>query len=195
MKNPILSLSLNGFALKQLPYFIISLFLFFVYKKFINKKIEPENTNNFFLKYILSSSFVFCSLFAVGLLIKAVALLLPRFANTLLIEKPDTFVLWINVIIGFLLSAASEELMYRYLVPDILIKLCSRKSIKKWKIYLCEIAGAIVFSIPHYYLGLLGVINAFICQFLLRFFYKKYKTLIPLIAGHFLYNLVNLLIL
>ena len=195
MKNPILSLSFVNFAFKQLPFFIISLLLFIIYKKFINKKPEQKNNSTFFLKYVLSSSFVFCSLFACGLLIKGFAALFPSLVNPVDIDVPDTFVLWVNAVTGFLLSAVSEELIYRYLVPDILIKLSSRKCIKKWKIILCEILSALIFAIPHYYLGLFGVINAFICQFLLRFFYRKYKTLIPLIAGHFLYNLVNLLIL
>lgn len=108
---------------------------------------------------------------------------------------------WIYCILGFLFAAIYEECMYRVFVPEslydfsyYLLDKCNKNN-KKIAFIISEILSVFIFSFAHRYLGVFAVINAFLGYLILRFCYKKTGCIFINIFAHFLYNLLNLLLL
>lgn len=101
-----------------------------------------------------------------------------------------------NFIFGTFCAAFTEEIFYRFYLPEALKrnfnilsfgKLDSEKS-KTLGIFF-EIISVLIFAFSHRYLGLLAVLNAFFSGAILRLCMIKSKSVFVPATVHFVYNL------
>lgn len=178
------------FPFQQILYALFSFCLF----KYYNKQKQKV----FLLRFpvILTVCLLFCS----SLFMKFISEIINQ--NTLIgkVVIPNSLYKWACCLITFFCSAFFEEVIYRFYFPEILHHFLTKINIKKIfvqkMIYiLVELLGCLVFAYAHYYLGLLSVVNAFICHIILRFCYKKNYVLWPCFTAHFIYNVISLIVL
>lgn len=190
-------LSMSGSCLVS---FIIVLF----YKKLHNKLFftPPVRKNNFVLFHVNLG----VSLVSFGLL--------------LLLEAALQFFLWIIgvntteavrvlrpkglglaiAVLSVLLSATGEELLFRVFFPSALSDLAAFFSSKNKKLQtplkaLALVLGALIFSLPHLYMGTPSAVNALFCHFVLLFCLKKTGSIKHPIAVHASYNLFSVILM
>ena len=90
-----------------------------------------------------------------------------------------------NLIVG----ACYEEVVYREFLPETLSKLIEKK---KFEIPL-ELICVALFALAHRYLGIVAVLNAFVCGIILRLCYKKSMGIWTGIYAHLAYNTIQVL--
>lgn len=185
-----------NFPAVQLVYFLFSIFLLFVYLKENEMKVvkgakfqKPSN-------YVVSL-FSIILLFVTSLIFQFVGAALNFKDNSIQLKMPETIIQAVFCILTFVFSGAFEEVTFRFLVPEILIKIPRElKENLPFQIdYFCEVFAAILFGLCHRYLGLLAIINAVAAHFVLRWTYKKTECLLFSFLSHFIYNLLNVIIL
>lgn len=101
---------------------------------------------------------------------------------------------WTFCLLNFLFSAFYEEAVYRFFIPEALLYFTRNCKDKRMVEIDCEIFGMILFALGHIYLGILSVINAAIAYLVLRFCFRKTKSLIPGTAAHFFYNVLQFVV-
>lgn len=111
----------------------------------------------------------------------------------------------INFITAFLMlgiTAFYEEVLYRLYLPSTLMIIVNellnrvlknaddskKDKCKKIGNLVIEITVILIFGFSHMYLGVISVINAIICGFVLRYCCVKNKTVITGAISHWLYN-------
>ncbi|WP_407429367.1 CPBP family intramembrane glutamic endopeptidase [Treponema sp.] len=111
------------------------------------------------------------------------------------IVYPDSFIFYINFISGVVFSAFTEEIIYRFYMPLVLFELLSRKiANKRYHLILSESCALLLFTFGHIYLGVFGVLNAFICGAALRLCMIKTKSIWTSFIVHTLYNFLSFLL-
>ncbi len=148
--------------------------------------------------FVLDSSFFlisFGSLCLVSAFFQGIAFLSGKDMSQN-IARPEKLE-WIFCVLNFLLSAASEEILYRFFLPESLAffsGFAKKERTKKILASFSEILSALVFALSHRYLGFLSVMNAFFAHGILRFCCKKTGKLRLNVLSHFLYNFLSLLV-
>jgi len=95
----------------------------------------------------------------------------------------------ILILSAIFISPISEEIFFRATLLDFL-----EKNIKNENISI--ILSSFVFSIFHFgYGSVLEILGAFVAGVVFAFTYKKSKTIIAPIFGHFLYNFLSIILL
>lgn len=163
------------------------------------KKDNQERKKSVKVKTVMLSSYF---LFTFGLLwiFQVFFQILSKvFGKTIQQEilKPHGFE-WIFCVLNFLFSAASEEILYRFIFPECLCyfsNLLKNERRKKISVIISEIVPALVFAFSHRYLGIFAVFNAFFAHIVLRLCFKKTGKIYICIASHFLYNFLSLVFL
>lgn len=97
---------------------------------------------------------------------------------------------FIFILISIFCSAFYEEVIYRFLLPEIL-----RIFLKVKNYVVAELFIIVLFSLGHLYLGAWACINALISGLILRVCYLKTKTIIVPFLAHFFYNSLSIIIL
>lgn len=173
-----------NFPVEQLFLFLFSMILFL-----FTKELHQSSKSIFFTKLI------FLILTFLGLMISSYMFTpMIKYSENFIpvaVKKPDNFVHWIFCFCDFFFSAFFEEVIYRYFIPEGLRFLLKEGTLKN---ILIEIFSLLLFAFGHLYLGWFAVLNAGTGYIILRFCYKKTKSLFPGIAAHFSYNLIQLLI-
>jgi len=82
-------------------------------------------------------------------------------------------------------AAMYEEVVYRLFLPEVMIKLFGNKLRLLW-----EAVALLLFVSGHFYLGITGMLNAFIAGAVLRIFFVKTKNIWINITVHSIYNLL-----
>lgn len=178
-----------SFPLTGFFNFIIALGLLFYFA-------EKAVYKPFLLRMILPATFCCCILFCSALVFKFLGTILPAGQDEDLgVSLPETFFEWLFCVIQFLFAAFSEEVFFRFYLPETVIAWVKDKTTKRKYFILIEIMAMIVFASGHFYLGIYSVLNACVAQFVLRFFYKKTKSIIPGFIAHFVYNIIFLILL
>lgn len=103
------------------------------------------------------------------------------------IAFPQTLWQWISVLLVFLVSAVYEEVLYRQFLPFVALLIAGKVKLFQ---FLAELVAVLVFAFSHRYLGLVAVINAFVCGIILRWCYIKTRSFVPGAIAHFLYNII-----
>lgn len=158
------------------------------------KKEKPAARTGF----VLDSSFFltsFGSLCLVSAFFQGIAFLSGKDMSQN-IARPEKLE-WIFCVLNFLLSAASEEILYRFFLPESLAffsGFAKKERTKKILASFSEILSALAFALSHRYLGFLSVMNAFFAHGILRFCCKKTGKLRLNVLSHFLYNFLSLLV-
>lgn len=148
---------------------------------------------SFTVVFTLSLLFFNCLIF------KSISLLFPDKITDLSIAKPDSFTAFLFCLINFLFSACYEEVLYRgYLCDSVLsffnLNFKTGSKAQKTIVLIIEIICTILFAIPHYYGGLLSVLNAVTAHIILRVIYLKTGNLYSNIVAHWLYNVLILFV-
>lgn len=173
---------------------ILCLFSVFIYS------LYNDDTFSFikFLPFIFTLGLLFFS----SLIFKAIDVLFIKADRKIQFELPQNFKEWLFCLLGFLFSAFYEEVLYRFYLPESLLKFVELKvSVKKSADFtsrisiLCEIMIALLFAFAHLYLGWLSVINALAAHIILRITYKKSKGIWAGFMAHFIYNIISLILL
>ena len=109
---------------------------------------------------------------------------------------PDSVLGKINFVFGVLCAAFSEEVIYRFYLPQVFKDLLAKKFPKNRKLLVfCEGLAVLLFSLGHLYLGFLGFLNALCAGIALRLCMVRTKSLwIPFVI-HALYNFISFFIL
>ena len=92
-----------------------------------------------------------------------------------------------NIFVG----AVYEEAVYREFLPETLSWLIEKKRLE----IPMELICVTLFALAHRYLGLMAVLNAFVCGIILRLCYKKSGDIWAGIHAHIIYNSIQLLFL
>lgn len=173
------------FPFQQIIYGIIALVIFL--------SLKDKSEKIVFLRFpvLLIVGMLFCS----ALVMKFLSAMIYKTTDNAAASIPQNFLQWVFCILTFLPSALFEEVIYRFYFPEALIKLISRKTQKHIIIILCEMISCLVFAFAHYYLGWLAIVNAVFGHVILRVSYKKNRTLWPGVIGHFIYNVMSLILL
>lgn len=118
---------------------------------------------------------------------------------------PETPAAFIFCLIGFACSAFFEEAIFRVFLPDGAknIAACAHSFTKGGTALpvpaplsaAIEIVVALCFALSHRYLGIPGALNALAAHFFLRRCYVKTSALWTNTAAHFLYNVLQLVLL
>ena len=118
---------------------------------------------------------------------------------------PETPIAFVFCLIGFACSAFFEEAIFRVFLPDGAKNIAARAhSFTKGGTGLpvpaplsaaIEIVVALCFALSHRYLGIPGALNALAAHFFLRRCYVKTSALWTNTAAHFLYNVLQLVLL
>ncbi len=93
-----------------------------------------------------------------------------------------------GVFFGSLASVFYEEIVYRFYLPEAFLRIHFFETFRLRKIAL-EALCVILFAIPHLYLGVPGLLNAFFCGIVLRVCFIRSKTIFVPLLIHFLYNI------
>ena len=98
---------------------------------------------------------------------------------------------WFCCLLQFFAAAFYEEVLYRFYLPEQLLNFTKSKALG----FIFEIISLLFFAFAHLYLGVFSVINAAFAHIVLRFCFKKNGCIGSLIASHFLYNVISLILL
>lgn len=173
------------FPLTQLVLAVAALGIYLIFR-------EKTERSLIFFPVIFTVSLLFC----LALILKFVSSL-HFFAHKPAFEvaRPSTIIQWIFCLLNFLLAAFYEEIIYRFYLPDALLRIISRKSGSRARLYLCEIFAGALFAAGHFYLGALAVVNAAGAHVVLRRCYKITGTIWCGVCAHFIYNVISLILL
>lgn len=176
-----------NFPIQQLLLFLFSIFLLFILKYDFSVNIYK----------IIPIFLCLCLLFFTSLVFKAISIILAskNIASSPNIVLPESFFEWLFCFLGFFMSAFYEEVIYRFYFPDALLSLLSIKKERKIFIFVSELCSILVFAFAHFYLGWLSVANAAVAHIILRFTYKRTKSIYPGAFAHFVYNIISLILL
>ena len=186
--------SIDAFSVWTFPIsafldFLLALIL--VYLFFEKPVYKP-----FIFRIILPATFCCCILFCISLIFKFLAVVLPLGPDSdISVSLPGTFIEWIFCILQFVFAAFTEEVFFRFYLPETLLTWCKDKYDKKLYFILIEIFSMFIFATGHFYLGFYSVLNAAVAQYILRFVYKKTHSIIPGFLAHFAYNIIFLILL
>ncbi len=96
---------------------------------------------------------------------------------------------WLSCIIGTIVFASFEEILYRFFLPvrtkELLHLVCNKEKIVT---FLSEGIPLLLFTFAHRYLGLFPLLNSLFAGILLRYFYTKNKSIFWNSIIHSLYN-------
>ena len=109
------------------------------------------------------------------------------------LKEKINFIHWAIIFVNLLVSAFYEEVIYRMFLPEYLHLFCKKiKSCKAKKIvaFICEFLVILCFAFSHFYLGIIPVLNAFICGLILRICFIKSEGITSGFCAHFIYNLL-----
>ncbi|MGN0740130.1 MAG: type II CAAX prenyl endopeptidase Rce1 family protein [Treponema sp.] len=179
--------------------FLAALYVFFRYE-YSAKKHKKFS----FFNFLLSAGRVFLYfglLILVHILITAAGIFLnvQNYGRTIELNFLKTFLITVN----FIARAFFEENIYRLYLPCVLHGFIEKfyeaffhKQAESFKARFfmaadgfMEIFCIAVFALSHRYLGVLSVINAFVCGALLRYCVKKSSTVLTASCSHALYNI------
>ncbi len=130
---------------------------------------------------------------------------LPQAKNVAVVRLPQDVPAFFFCVLTFLSAASFEELLFRAFVPlclkEILInaaitrqKALTERTKKAAMLSAITVSG-ILFALSHRYLGALAVLNAIFAHGILTACLLRTKSLAFPSLAHFLYNMVNLVIL
>lgn len=108
---------------------------------------------------------------------------------------PESLKKWIFCILSFFAGAILEENIFRIYLPSFFRKIFERSFESGFFSLIPEFFPCIIFSLCHRYLGIFAVLNAFSAHIILRFvFYKKSSPILNY-SIHFVYNILNVLLM
>jgi len=180
-----------NFPFVQLNLFLFSIFLLYIFKNY--QKISFSNKYAVFYKIIFPGTFCFCLLFCILLLTQGVAYFFNE-ENSIKIEKPQNFICWIYCILNFIFAAFYEESIYRLFLPEILRDFSSKLN-KKLIYIIIEFIVCLSFAFAHFEYGIFSVLNAMLAHIVLRITFIKTGGIYAGFAAHFLYNLLQIILL
>lgn len=147
-----------------------------------------------FLKKILFAAGTFLVLVIISFLLQKIGNLVSHSPLSPVVKPSEPKTIFYCVL-NFLLSAFYEETVYRFFIPEALLYLTRNFKDRKMIQTDCEILSCMLFALGHVYLGILSVINGALAYVVLRYCFKKTKSLVPGTAAHFLYNLFQLVLM
>lgn len=179
--------------------FLVAFYVFFKYEY-----SAKEHKDFSFFHFLLSAGRVvlyFGLLILVHILITAIEFYLKPEVNNQAIEL--NFLKIFLITVNFIARAFYEENIYRLYLPSALHGFIEKfyesfflKQSESFKVRFFLIADSVmeifciaVFALSHRYLGVLSVINAFVCGAVLRYCVKKSNTVITASVSHALYNI------
>lgn len=190
------------FPLNQLSLFLFSLLLIY-FNQDLGKFCPPFSEKKYFVFYriIFPCTFVFCLLFCFSLFAKALSVFFSfrKEVSNFTVSFPETFIQWIFCILSFVFSAFYEETVYRFFLPQVLIYITKNNGcnfLKKYAVpFLIEFSVCLLFAFAHAYSGIPAVLNAAAAHAVLRLCYIKCGNIFAGWLAHFLYNLLQLVLL
>lgn len=96
----------------------------------------------------------------------------------------------IVLLVNLVCAAYYEEVVYRFFLPEALRTLLPAKKIA---LHSAEVFSLVAFALAHRYLGIVAVLNAFICGFILRVCYKRSSGIMLGTISHLAYNVAIVL--
>lgn len=185
-----------SFPLQQAILFLIACLIYFVTPNLKQeKKITLPKAVYFVFFIITPFIFTFLLLFCNSLVFSFLSTLdFFKISTEIPVSIPYSFTGWIWCILNFFFAAFFEEIIYRYYFIDEL-NVFFNKSDKKTLRFIFELAGLLIFSLSHFYMGILSVFNAAIAHVILRLCYKKSGSIVPGFLAHFCYNIISLILL
>lgn len=189
--NSNLTIEKFQFSFYTIIILIVASFLYyqFEYSNYKTKKITLLNFSLILGKiffYFGILILIYITLISISILLK-----LPINTNSYLNPSLKNILL---ILVNFIFSAFYEESLYRLYLPTILTNFFSKKLsfFNKYcpnsSMFLIETICIFIFGFSHFYLGLLGILNALISGTILRICAKKNNTIIIGTFSHFLYN-------
>ncbi len=187
------------FPLSQLVMCIVCTALFFVCRNyfFIEKSRKiPESKK---IAAIMNSSYFLICFGFLWMFSAALQTLAGIFQKSAIqnVAKPIGSG-WFFCALNFLFSAVSEEILYRFFLPDglnFISEAAKNERIKSALKIFIEFFAALIFAFSHRYLGFFSVANAFFAHGILRFCYKKTGKIELNFILHFLYNFLSLIVM
>lgn len=179
--------------------FLVAFYVFFKYEY-----SAKEHKDFSFFHFLLSAGRVvlyFGLLILVHILITAIEFYLKPEVNNQAIEL--NFLKIFLITVNFIARAFYEENIYRLYLPAALHCFIEKfyrsfflKQSEGFKVRFFLIADSVmeifciaVFALSHRYLGVLSIINAFVCGAVLRYCVKKSNTVLTASCSHALYNI------
>lgn len=101
-------------------------------------------------------------------------------------ENMNPLVFWGISILNLAIASFYEEVLYRQFLPESLLFVTD--SWKKGGIVISESVALILFSGAHLYLGPAAALNSLICGAILRFTFRKSRSVWAGTIAHFFYN-------
>lgn len=158
--------------------------------------VYPQKPGKF--TYITTGTICFGIMMILFALVQIVGLIFPETSNAANFENLNLNPFKFSAIV-FQLAVISfeEEVLYREFCPLCLDAFAAGKDIKFRKVYkiIAEIFMLLIFAAGHRYLGLIAVLNAFLCGIVLRVCAFKTDSIYTGSIIHFIYNLINFLLL
>lgn len=189
----------HGYRLQTFMLFFVSLLVFYMERKVFmhESKLLKDRKTNFIIK---AGSGTFC--LGVLFLISAFCELLSFFLTSPLLKSesriifPRAVFYKLNFVTGTFLAAFTEEIFYRFYLPEGLKRNLSilsferlnPKSSKVINLSL-EVTAVLIFALMHRYLGFFAVVNAFFSGAVLRVCMKKTNSIMVPAVIHFIYNI------
>ncbi len=172
------------------------LLYFFSRKGFVFYENVPSLKKNHFIYF--SNAFIsFGLLCMISVIFESVSFLFKIDGGIKKVSFPDSPLLFLNFFLGLSSAAFFEEVIYRFYLPKAFFEICMKFfSLKNKKtLFACEALSLIFFALPHFYLGFLGVLNAFFCGLVLRVCMIKTQSIWISFSVHFAYNFLSLLVM
>jgi len=142
----------------------------------------PERKVSVFFKNVVNSSYFFKTF---GLLVVFAATLdfiLEVLHVNSIVQPSFESVNILLVILIFLLTSFSEEIIYRLYLPSFLHRFIKAPTV------VLEAVPVLVFALAHRYMGYAPVINALFAGVVLRRCYVKSSSILTTFFAHFAYN-------
>ena len=176
--------SWNNLPVKQFILFAFALVIYIFYDKYLHTRIH---------RYFFPSFRALGGLFFITLIIRFIV---TRYSITEISQPiPRGGQQWLCCLFTFAFSAAYEEIIYRFYLPGIMIRLFRLKFDSKFFVFLSEFLAAVLFAFAHLYLGWISVINAFLAHLILRWLYKDTGLIWNGVFIHVIYNIISLILL
>ncbi len=204
---PPLFLSSNGnenftewkFPFSRLAMCLVSAVLFFVCRNyfFIGKSRKISESKK--ITHIMNSSYFLVCFGFLWMTSAALQIFAGVFGKSAMqsVAKPIGLG-WIFCALNFLFSAISEEILYRFFLPDglnLISEAVRNARIKSVLRIFSDFFSALIFAFSHRYLGFFSVVNAFFAHGILRFCYNKTGRIELNFILHFLYNFFSLIVM
>lgn len=194
--------SSDTFVEWRFPFYqlLMVFFSFFVLMFFYGSTDLKGLFSNFDLsgKWILFSGRTFLSfgiIVTTSVLLQIIEIVLRLPSPLMQVSIPSDFIAGVFCVLTFISGAILEENMFRIYVPEFMIKVCAGCRFNKFVFLSSELFCGIIFALCHRYLGIIAVINAFACHIVLRLTFKKHRNPFVNYTAHFLYNILNVVLL